>query len=487
MKTKILSLMVATTATLSAMGVVDNAIASSHREAPAIAGMPRVDGTDFYMFRSYENGRSGYVTLIANYMPLQAPYGGPNYFDFDSSAIYDIHIDNNGDAAEDLTFRFKFKDISQDLKLNVGGQQVSVPLKNIGQIGPAAEDTAALNVRQSYTVELIRGNRHKGAKKALTMVGTGSKQFRKPADNIGNKSIPDYDSYAQAHVYDIKIPGCDAGRVFVGQRKEGFAVNLGEVFDLVNTNPLGPVDGETNTIDNVNITSIALEVPVACLTKGKESVIGGWTTASLPKYKRLNFASTVAHGSPAAHPYGAYVQVSRLGMPLVNEVVIGLKDKDRFNASEPRHDAQFATYVTNPTLPALLEILFSDAGAVAPTAFPRTDLVAAFLTGVDGLNKPANVTPSEMQRLNTAIDPMPASEQKNLGVLAGDIAGFPNGRRPGDDVVDIELRVAMGVLLDESVAPNNNAPFTDGAIVSAQDFDSMFPYLKSPLPGSPSN
>jgi hypothetical protein len=173
-----------------------------------------------------------------------------------------------------------------------------------------------------------------------------------------------------------------------------------------------------------------------------------------------------------------------LSAPLVNEVVIGLKDKDRFNASQPRDDSQFATYVTNPTLPELLEILFSGV-AVAPNLFPRTDLVAAFLTGVQGLNQPANVRPAEMMRLNTSIVAKPAATQHTLGVLGGDTSGFPNGRRPGDDVVDIELRVAMGALIsDATIAPNNTAPLTDGTPVSAADFDERFPYLRSPNPGA---
>jgi hypothetical protein len=179
-------------------------------------------------------------------------------------------------------------------------------------------------------------------------------------------------------------------------------------------------------------------------------------------------------------------------MPLVNEIVIGLKDKNKFNNSEPKDDGQFADYVTNPTLPALLEILFGGAGVKAPTNFPRTDLVAAFLTGVDGLNKPANVTASEMLRLNTAIPPTPNASQDRLGVLGGDNAGFPNGRRPGDDVVDIELRVAMGVLCTLNIggckpsdAPAGTLHYTDGAFTWSKFFPAAFPYLQAPIPGSP--
>jgi hypothetical protein len=462
-------------------------IASSHREAPQISGMPRVDGTDLYLFRSYENQRDGYVTILANYLPLQDAYGGPNYFDLETNARYEIHIDNNGDAKEDLTYRFQFSTEVADLPVNAGGVMVSVPLKNIGPIGPLSTDTQNLNVRQTYRLDLIQGDRRFGKSNRIAATD-GTKTFLRPADNIGNKSIADYESYARDHIYNVSIPKCDKpGRVFVGQRKEGFAVNLGEIFDLVNLDPLGPVDGKPNTIDDKNITTLALELPAKCLTSGTDPVIGAWTTASIPQGRLINPKPDFDRNLPATLEGGPFVQVSRLGMPLVNEVVIGLKDKDRFNASEPRDDSQFATYVTNPTLPELLEILFAGT-AVAPNMFPRNDLVAAFLTGLKDLNKPATVTPSEMLRLNTSIAPRSVPEQLNLGALAGDSAGFPNGRRPGDDVVDIELRVAMGALIaDGTIAPNNKAPLTDGATVSAADFDAVFPYLRAPIPGSPSD
>lgn len=463
-----------------------DALASSHREAPSIGGMPRVDGTDFYLFRSYVPGRRNYVTLIANYQPMQNPYGGPNYFPLDDDAIYEIHIDNDGDALSEKTFRFDFSTVTSNLQVPVDDRSVSVPLRNIGGIGPMTGDVDNVQTRQTYTVEMVGD----GGKQSLINMNDGSDTFAKPVDNIGEKSIPDYAAYAGNHVHDVTIPGCSLpGRVFVGQRAEGFAVNLGEVFDLVNTNPLGPVDGEESVIADTNITSIAMEVPISCLTTGSEPVIGAWTTASLPQARILNPepTSTGEAGQPAAVSGGAYTQVSRLGSPLVNEVVIGLRDKDRFNASAPANDGQFLDYVTHPTLPELLEILFAEAGAQAPDFFPREDLIAAFLTGVEGLNQPAGVTPSEMLRLNTGIDPAPASMQSNLGVLGDDLAGFPNGRRPGDDVVDIALRVMMGALLPEAVAPNNNAPFTDGASVQATDFQSAFPYLNTPIPGSPND
>lgn len=461
-----------TLATLAAAATP--ALGSSHREAPVISAMPALDGTDLYMFRSYESGRENYVTILANYFPLQGPYGGPNYFNLEDNAVYEIHIDNNGDSVEDLTFSFDFATIMNGVAVPVGGRNVAIPLINAGAVGPTANDTNAVNVRQEYALNLIAGNRRTGTKNAVRNADTGNTTFRKPLDNIGSKSIADYAAYADSHIYPITIPNCgNSGRVFVGQRNEGFSVNLGAVFDLVNLNPLGSPDAYANTIGNQNVTTLALELPISCLVKGTDPVIGAWTTSSLGSGNQL-------------------AQVSRLGFPLINELVIGLPDKDKFNMSEPKNDGQFSAYVTNPTLPFLLELLFSAAGAKAPTNIPRTDLIAA-ITGVPGLNQPqamagSSLVRSDMLRLNTSIAAVKAADQKNLGVLANDLAGFPNGRRPGDDVVDIELRVVMGALIsDATVAPNNTAPFTDQTTLTASDFQQKFPYLNAPLAGAGKN
>lgn len=485
---KTTTLMTAMLAALSTLAL-PGANASSHREAPFITEMPKVDGTDFYMFDSYEPGRTGYVTLVANYLPLQDAFGGPNYFSLDPDALYEIHIDNNGDAKEDLTFQFQFKTTYANQTLSINGVDVATPLINFG---PAvAGVTAGLNSTETYEITLVHGDRRKGTRMAVTESGSGNKTFTKPVDNIGNKTIADYATYASSYVYNIDIPGCATpGRVFVGQRKDPFAVNLGEIFDLINTNPLGPVDAEKDSLADKNVTAIELEVPAACLVAGGDPVIGGWTTASMRQARLLR---PTPAPDKAALQGGAWTQVSRLGMPLVNEVIIGLPDKDKFNASMPQDDSQFANYVTNPTLPALIETLFPS--APAPTNFPRQDLVTAFLTGVAGLNQPVNVTASEMLRLNTSIAPVARGSQNNLGVLGGDAAGFPNGRRPGDDVVDISLRVAMGVLctLNDPAtfgcvpgdAPAGSAPLTDGVTVSDAGYDNAFPYLVTPVAGSP--
>ncbi len=470
--------------------------ASSHREAPFITSIPKVDGTDLYMFSSYEAGREGFVTIIANYLPLQDGYGGPNYFALDPEALYEIHIDNDGDAVEDITFQFEFDVDNVGAELNIGGQSVAVPVINLGPISET--DSSSLLRDETYTVNVVTDGRRNGHGEAITNVEDGASVFTKPVDNIGNKSLPDYSAYANSFIYDIDIPNCATpGRMFVGQRQESFAVNLGEVFDLINTNPIGPEDGEESIIADKNITSISLEIPKECLVDG-DDVIGAWTTASMRQARVLNPAPNAnPNAKGASVEGGAWSQVSRLGNPLVNEVVIGVKDKDRFNASEPVNDADadigFGTYVQYPTLPAIIEVLYPI--APAPTLFPRSDLVSVFLTGlaalptadpdvtVDG-NQPANVVLAEMLRLNTTTPAVDAYNQHTMGVIGGDNAGYPNGRRPGDDVVDIALRVVMGRLLAAEDAESKTVDFTDGAAISATQFQSVFPYLNTPLPGA---
>ena len=508
-----------------------SAMASSHREAPFITTSPKVDGTDFYMFRSYEGiaangtgGRSDYVTLLANYQPLQAAYGGPNYFQMDPNALYEIHIDNNGDAKEDITFQFRFKNNLKGIPLTIGNASVAIPLIQAGAVSTLND--ANLNVNETYTVNMVRGERRKSAGTALVKTG-GNGTFEKPVDNIGTKTIADYPAYAAKHIHTVTIPGCpagkDQGRVFVGQRQEGFAVNLGTIFDLVNAPAaflLNPANidaagnGGNHVIQKANITTMALEVHKDCLTAGGESVIGGWTTASLRQGRLLNGAPGKGNDK-AEKAGGAWAQVSRLGNPLVNEVVIGLPDKDRFNASQPKDDGQFLSYVTNPTLPALLGVVLG--ANVAPTNFPRTDLATTFLTGITGVNKPAvNPAPSEMLRLNTAVPPVQFAAQHRLGVagnaLAGgtDNAGFPNGRRPKDDVVDIALVAMLGGLCvingptdalklnsipgvpgatsacNASSVPlgADSAKIHDGVDQATVPFLAVFPYLNTPNPGA---
>jgi hypothetical protein len=517
-----------------ATAIAGSAMASSHKEAPFISQLPKVDATDFYMFNSYEAGRSGYVTLIANYQPFESPQGGPNYFPMDPNALYEILIDNNGDAKEDLTFQFRFTNTLAGLAVPVGGKMIPVPLQQIGPI--SSTSSATLNTTESYTVTLVRGDRRTGTSTPVMSTG-GATTFMKPFDNTGNKTFPpgtqDYATYANSFIYNINIPGCmvsgaqATGRVFVGQRQDPFVVNLGEIFDLVNIkypaeelytmatgNPgvqarnLAP-----NSLAGISVTAIELEVPAACLTANGDPVIGGWTTASLRQASVLNPVPQNAKseagvaGTGTIGPVvdgGAWTQVSRLGMPLTNEVIIGVPDKDRWNATPPALDAQFDDYVTNPSLPVLLGVLFGPT-VVAPNVYPRADLVEVFATGIPGLNKPQNLTvPAEMLRLNTGTTPTPVGSQSDLGILPnpeenfpmGDAAGFPNGRRPIDDVLDIELRVAMGIELqpysgtgdpDPASDASRQLHYTDGVEPTAGMYLGVFPYLNTPAGGAPTS
>ncbi|MGQ0596859.1 DUF4331 domain-containing protein [Aquabacterium sp.] len=537
-------LFVCTLAACAGITSLDTAIASSHREAPFITTSPKVDGTDFYMFMSYEAGRSGYVTLIANYQPLQDAYGGPNYFKMDPNALYEIHVDNNGDAVEDLTFQFRFNNTlannGKGVELQIGSAHVAIPLTQAGAVSTVAD--SQLNVAETYSVKVVRGDRRKGTVGLLTKVGSSTSTLDKPVDYIGDKTLGNstaYESYAQQHIHTVTIPGCRMpAKVFVGQRQEGFAVNLGPIFDLVNATPAQILNPDlknafaVTSIQDKNVTTLALEVHKSCLTAGSDPVIGGWTTASMRQARLLD--GTPASGLQTSDKAGgAWVQVSRLGNPLVNEVVIGLRDKDKFNASKPRDDLQFATYVTNPTLPALLGlVLVNDTEGLAPTNLPRTDLVSAFLTGITGLNRPANLTAAADElRLNTAVAPVAEGSQNRLGAAgailaagsvagATDLAGFPNGRRPKDDVVDIALVAMVGGLcaINESIdlglssvvvpkvgtltsicttasltatakaaGPNglpNAANVHDGVDQAQAPFLTRFPYLNTPNSGS---
>ena len=518
-------LVIAALASASMLMIPSVAQASSHREAPFITRNPKVDGTDFYMFNSYEQGRGNFVTLIANYQPLQDAYGGPNYFTMDPEALYEIHVDNTGDAVEDISFQFRFNNALANNGAGVaipvgvqadggGGTMVAVPLTNVAQFtnndggfGPGQ------NVRETYTVNVVRNGRRSGAGSPVTnAVGNGT-TFIKPFDNVGSKTFPanSYSAYARQFIYSVNIPGCNVpANLFVGQRAEGFAVNLGTIFDLVNADPTVITDPAKrglvpNPLEGKNISTIALEIDKSCLNNGANTVIAGWTTASVRQARVINPAGRYAQ---PAREGGAWAQVSRLGMPLVNEVVIGVPDKDRFNSSEPKDDlSNFAGYIVTPTLPKLINILF---GVPEPTT-PRNDLVVAFATGVPGVNKFPNFadggTPAvaEMLRLNTGLPATTAASQNNLGaagcfvlptdggapelVVTGntacDPAGFPNGRRPGDDVVDVALRVSIGYLLPASQAGGRAIALHDAVLQDASQFDTRFPYLKTPNPGTP--
>lgn len=531
--------------------VTTTAMASSHREAPYISKYPQNDGTDLYAFRSYEPGREDTVTFLANYIPVQAAYGGPNYFPLDENAIYQIHIDTDGDAIENLSFEFDFENALPEngiTTFNINGVEQPAVLRNVGAISaadaPNQPDT--LNYQETYEVTLVestvRGSRVTQRRRSTDNATNGTETFEKPFDYSGENTFGgpgQYGLYADQFVHEIDVPGCsEPGRVFVGQRLEGFKIALGEVFDLINFVPIeldsapgandeGGLfgaqgagirqDAGRNVLEENNVTTIALEMPISCVTSEEEPVIGVWTTSSL---RNVNILSSTPSLDEAERAVGRFQQVSRVGHPLVNELFIGLEEKDTFNGSIPSDDGQFASFVTNPVFPAIVNALFlapvngllGGLGAgpladLAPSNFPRTDLVTTFLTGFPGVNQPANVVASEVLRLNTAIAPTVRADQSTFGLVAGDLAGFPNGRRPGDDVVDISLRVAMGALCHPIAidlngdgiaadnlgictpadAPIGNVALTDGAPLSANNFEQSFPYLLVPYPGSPND
>jgi hypothetical protein len=374
-------------------------------------------------------------------------------------------------------------------QINVGGVMNSVPLKVFGQV--KVGDLSGLNFLEYYRINVISG----GVSQNVTQVGTSASTFRKPFDYVGKKSFPDYNAYANQYIYDINIPGCStAGRVFVGQRAESFSINIGPIFDIINFVPLPPAEFPGGIAENItnnqlrtkNVATFALEVPKSCLGA---TTVGVWATTG-PRFKK---------NRPARK---GVAQKSRLGNPLVNELLIGLPDKDKWSRRRPSQDGQLNQYIVYPTFPAILDLLFRDAvnGAlgtkfksIAPTNFPRKDLAAIFLTGIPGVNYliKDNTTLVEMIRLNTGIAPVAAASQNPYGVISGDAAGYPNGRRPGDDSIDITLRAAMGRVchLGLGVCSPKDAVvgaynFTDGSPQGATSFQSVFPYLNLPYTSS---
>ncbi|HVG22747.1 MAG TPA: DUF4331 domain-containing protein [Thermoanaerobaculia bacterium] len=447
--------------------------ASSHREAPLITEDPTMDNTDLYVFRSPDAPDT--ITIIANYIPLEEPSNGPNFYNFSPAGVYEIHIDNNGDAKEDITYQFQFR---TDIR-NQG-----TFLYNTGPV--LTLDDADLNVRQFYTVTRIAGARRTGNG---TSLGTS---FQVAPANIGPKSTPDYAALANAAVFSL---GNNAGRVFAGPRDDPFFVDIGGIVDLLTLRPIQqlhrvpPTAQSAAGVDGLkgfNVHTIALQIPISQLVAGgtvpasataANAVIGVWASASRSRVTILNTGAT------RRQSIGGVSQVSRLGMPLVNEVVLPLQFKDIFNGSEPAGDAPlftsnetFRNRILDPEVAQLMNLLY---GVDVPPA-PRNDLVQVFLTGLPGANQPPNVVPAEMMRLNVAV---PVTAQPNrLGALANDMGGFPNGRRLSDDVVDISLRVVAGVLVPNYNKSPNNA-LTDGVDANDRAFLSTFPYVALPHQG----
>lgn len=427
------------------------AIGSSHSEAPGTAKDRLGDDTDFYAFVSPDQPNT--TTLIGNWIPLLEPNAGPNFYAFDPEAVYWFNVDNVGDAVNHVRYEFRFQSSVRN---------GNTFLYNTGPVRSLSDPT--LNVFQTYTVTRWDD----GVPTVL-----GSNLPVAPA-NVGRASMPDYDALAREAVRTLS----DGTKVFVGPRDDPFFVDLGAIFDLLTIRRLPGDRGRgKDGVAGYNVMTIALQIPNTRLTRDGQApsaakgngILGMYVSTDRPTQRTLN-----ADGSASVS--GEYVQVSRLGMPLVNEVVIPLAKKDPFNASAPTSDGQFLSYVTNPELATLFNALY---GIPVPPA-PRNDLVTVFLTGVPGLNQPANVVACEKLRLNIAI--APAARPQRMGVLAGDLAGFPNGRRLADDVVDIAERVVAGVLVD-GYKTGINARLGDGVDWNDRPFLPAFPYVAPPFSG----
>jgi len=457
---------------------------SSHREAPEIAKDPVADSTDLYAFVSPDNPDT--VTLIANYVPLQSPAGGPNFYEFGNAVMYDINIDNNGDGRADVTYRFEFttKITNKNTFL-----YATAPITSL--------TSASWNRKQFYSVTRIDVHGHK------TVL---AKNLACPPCNIGPLSTPNYPALAAAAVHSL--PG--GRRVFAGQRAEGFYVDLGSIFDLGNLRPLqnahafaggiftNPALG-VNATDHVNVHSIAIQVPISDVRQtgshkpsasDPRAVIGVWTAASRQQVK-------VTKAAPAEDVFtGPWMQVSRLGNPLFNEVIVPMSEKDQWNQTPPADDKIFAKYVAHPELANLLPSLYPGAfphlAALNAAKKSRADLLAILLTGIPsgvapGFQNSMGTHEADMLRLNTSIPPSAAP--KDLGLIGGDPAGFPNGRRPKDDVVTIELRALAGAtyaLIDKAYVPDAVISSVTDGLTSADvhaPYLSTFPYLGVPYDG----
>jgi hypothetical protein len=458
---------------------------SSHREAPEISKDPVADSSDLYAFVSPDDPDT--VTIIANYVPMQLPASGPNFFEFGDDVLYEIHIDANGDARPDVTYQFRFRTELRNDKTF---------LYNTGQI--KSLDDENWNRRQFFSVTKVDAH---GKSTVL------HSKLPCPPCNVGKISIPDYAKLASDAVAKLKT----GEKVFAGQRADAFFVDLGSIFDLGTLRPFQDkhlvgaslfnyAGKAVNALDKLNVHSIAIQIPLHMVRRdGKKkvkatdpgAVIGVWTSAS-----RRQVQVRQGDKKNADVEVGPQVQVSRLGNPLVNEVIIPMAQKDLFNALEPKEDKRFSQFVEQPELAGLLPVLypglFDNLAALNKAKTPRADLVAILLTGIpdgliDGFQNATGDVKADMLRLNTAIPPV--KEPKKFGILDGDLAGFPNGRRVEDDVVSISIKAVAGVtfaLVDEKFKPDAAAGLVEQGLSiknASAGLLKKFPFLGTPFDG----
>ncbi|MEO8666231.1 MAG: DUF4331 family protein [Ignavibacteria bacterium] len=446
--------------------------ASSHREAPIISTDPVADNTDVYAFRPADD--PGNICIIASYNPLEEPAGGPNFHKFGTDVLYEIKIDNVGDRIDHISYQFEFTDIVAN---------GNTFLYNTGEV--TTFEDVNLNVKQTYKVKrLVNGViQWTSADMPVPPCYVGGNGHSDP-NYAGPPSMSNYGALMMNSVKDLPSSG---GKVFCGPTDDAFFVDLGAAFDLLKIRPGAPgnAGGGKDALAGYNVHSICIKVPIGQVTRNgspnpaatdSNAIVGVWATASRK-------TTTVINNDGTRTGSGAWVYVSRLGMPLVNEVVLPLSQKDKWNASIPVNDAQFLNYVTNPELAGIINTLYPITDDI-PTS-GRNDLVAVFLTGVSGLTqRPQDArTPSEQLRINLGIAPVPFDNENRLGVIAGDNAGFPNGRRLKDDVIDIALRVVGGVLLGPPFSTGVNAQLGDGVQRNDKPFQTTFPYLAAPSEG----
>lgn len=431
--------------------VATTGVGSSHREAPLTALDPTADNTDVYAFVAGDAPDT--VTLIANWVPFEDPAGGPNFYRFDDRARYYLNVDNTGDGAADLRYRFQF---STKVR-NPDSFLYALP-------GVASIADPKLNIVQRYSVtrQRLRSGKVVASKRIASDVAVAP-------NNVGPKTIPNYDRVAAEAL--VGLPG--GGKVFAGPVEDPFFVDLGTTFDAINIRKgTGNAGGGKDDLAGYNVHAIALQVPKSQVTRDRRGV----TRQDAPNAVIGVWSSTAREGVNVLGPRtGAKeVQVSRLGNPLVNEVVIPLGRKDEFNATGPKTDAaNFGKYVTSPELARVINALFPGLGVPETN---RTDIVTALLTGIPGLTQiGSSPAAADTLKLNLGVAPNPAPNR--FGVLANDTQGFPNGRRLGDDVVDISLRVVGGFL------KGNKLPLGDGVDVNDQPFRTAFPYLAAPRTG----
>ncbi len=473
--------------------------ASSHVEAPLISMDRYADNTDVYAFRSTEAGREGFVTIISNFIPFQDPSGGPQFYRFDDTVLYEIKIDNTGDGREDITYQFQFTTQILNPNTVLGMNTINESFGSGRTPGVISSlNDPDYNMPQTYTVRRVEASSGRRG----TMLAGG---LRTPPSNIGPRVTPNYEAnLAQPAIYSLPF----GGRVFAGQRDEGFFIDVGGVFDAINFRSIAPTGG-VDSLRTKNVSTIAIEVPIQALTRSRavpanslaaDAVIGIFSTAS-------RRGTRVIQSDGTRNSEGAWRQISRLGNPLINEVIVPLDLKDAFNSLSPEFDgtvARVVNAVLDPELPKIIQFTLANYGIFSgggvniniPPA-PRNDIAQIFVLGipVNAATGPTFTTviagndgqPHEMLRLNTGLPVTPLASASRLGILGGDLGGFPNGRRVFDDVPDIEVRALLGgtpftPAFNVPGSPNNT--FGDGVAANFEGFLTRFPYLQTPNQGN---